>query len=367
MTTNRHLQLPEGVERAYLEHSRRHRRLLAKIHRVYDLAGYLPIDTPILDYLDSYSHLLTPEDVRKAYTLAGRDGDLLLLRPDITLFLAKQLAGTVRPTDLPARVCYSDFIVRPVDAEEISTKEFFQTGVELVGKPGIDGDLEALSLLIEVLNAVGLQDYAVHIGSRALFDALVPPDQRAELSEAVHDRRFVYSGVSVGAGGSASAAADGGASGEAAPALFSILTQAADGEALVEELGRADAVPGAALEEARRVAATARRVASVFPGADVRLDLSEIGAQSYYTGIVFRVFAPGIGSAVASGGRYDDLLSSFGFPAESVGFSVMLRRIETGTEVGAEPAPHRATGSDFETAYAKATTLRREGKAAVLG
>ena len=350
MTTNRHLQLPEGVERAYLEHSRRHRRLLAKIHAAYELAGYLPIDTPILDYLDSYSHLLTPEHIRRAYTLVGRDGDLLLLRPDITLFLAKQLAGTLGSVDLPARVCYSDFIVRPVDAEEISTKEFFQTGVELVGKPSVGGDLEALSLLIEVLEAAGLKDYALHIGSRAVFDALVPPEQRAELSKAVHDRRFSQAG-----------SPDGGA-----PQLLSLLTEAPKGEAAVRELTRATTVPAAAIEEALSVAQTARRIASVFPSTDVRLDLSEIGGQSYYTGIVFRVFAPGIGSPVASGGRYDGLLASFGFPAESVGFSVMLRRIEHGTEVEGEVGPQQVAAPDFETAYAEASALRRRGKAATL-
>lgn len=346
----RHLQLPVGVERAYLDRSRRHRLLLARIHSCYELAGYVPIDTPLVDYYESYQQLLTPQQAASAYRLVGADGDLLLLRPDITLFLAKQLAGSLRDDELPARVCYSDFIVRRAEAEEISRKEYFQTGIELVGRPGMDGDLETLCMLIEVLDAVGTREYALHLGSRSLFDACFPPEARDQAASALRRRDFAaLAGL-----------------GSAPPALFSHIAPAAAGH------GGLGANEGGLSADARealgRVRETAERLAGLFPEVDIRLDLSEVGSQPYYTGIVFRVYAAGVGSAVASGGRYDGLLAHFGRPAESVGFSLMLRKLEDegSGEPVTMPALPRIQADRFEDAYREAVRRRNGGEAATL-
>ena len=64
------------------------------------------------------------------------------------------------------------------------------------------------------------------------------------------------------------------------------------------------------------------------------VDFSEIGKWSYYTGLAFQVYYPEVGDAVASGGRYDALLSYFGLNSPSVGFSLSLRKIEPYAQIG---------------------------------
>ena len=57
---------------------------------------------------------------------------------------------------------------------------------------------------------------------------------------------------------------------------------------------------------------------------EVVVDLGEVRGLGYYTGITFAGYAPGAGSAVAAGGRYDALLARFGRPGPAIGFAVDL-------------------------------------------
>ena len=57
-------------------------------------------------------------------------------------------------------------------------------------------------------------------------------------------------------------------------------------------------------------------------GQFVRFDLGLVHQIDYYTGVVFRGYVEGAGTAVLSGGRYDRLLESFGRPAQATGFAV---------------------------------------------
>ena len=56
----------------------------------------------------------------------------------------------------------------------------------------------------------------------------------------------------------------------------------------------------------------------------MEIDLGEVRGLGYYTGVTFAGYAPGAGSAVASGGRYDGLLARFGRPGPAIGFAVDL-------------------------------------------
>ena len=81
----------------------------------------------------------------------------------------------------------------------------------------------------------------------------------------------------------------------------------------------AQGVPGAAAPLAELEAAL--RLARRRGVREVEVDLGEVRGLGYYTGITFAGYAPGAGSAVASGGRYDGLLARFGRPGPAIGFA----------------------------------------------
>jgi ATP phosphoribosyltransferase regulatory subunit HisZ len=78
----------------------------------------------------------------------------------------------------------------------------------------------------------------------------------------------------------------------------------------------------------------------------------------------------GLDSAVAAGGRYDGLLSVFGLDAPSVGFSLMLRKIQDRLELDHElfemPSAQTATGAEFAARVRAARVARAEGRTTIL-
>ena len=170
------LNLPQGTEVLHLEEALQHRNITRTLNDLYTSWGYLPVKTPIFDFYDNYQSLLSRKDKENIYRLMDRDGDLLMLRSDITLFLARQMGLILNREDLPARVCYSDIILRHQNREDISKNEFFQTGVELIGADGLEGDMEILMLMNNTMSKL-VVPYYLHMGSRNLFNLLVPEEK----------------------------------------------------------------------------------------------------------------------------------------------------------------------------------------------
>jgi ATP phosphoribosyltransferase regulatory subunit len=102
-------------------------------------------------------------------------------------------------------------------------------------------------------------------------------------------------------------------------------------------------------------------------GDHLAVDLGEVRGLDYYTGLVFRVFAPGLGFEVGGGGRYDTLLGRFGRPLPAVGFmlgldrlAVLLEKQGLAVEVPA-PKAEPVTGRDLGRALKLARERRKAG------
>ena len=323
------LAIPEGTEAIFLKEAFIHRQITAGIESLFAGWGYLPCLTPVFDFYDIYRPLLKTISSAKIYRLIDRDGDLLMLRPDITLFLARQIAPFLKTIKMPARVSYGDIIMRHQNREDISRNEFFQVGAELIGKKGMDGDLEILSLLMETLIFLDLPEPKIHIGSRKLFDIFFrdySEKEKSSLMEYLSVRDWESfkkdAGRFSGNNDFAVFLSD----------LFSFMGTKKEFNVFMEELAKI--YPKTAekrfFSEARDELEYLSEISAHFEentaAGEIRIDLSETGTQPYHTGIAFQVYVDGLDSSLASGGRYDDLMEYFGHKTYSVGFSLLLRK-----------------------------------------
>lgn len=81
----------------------------------------------------------------------------------------------------------------------------------------------------------------------------------------------------------------------------------------------------------------------VLPGRQaVLIDLGEFRGFEYYDGIVFDVFAPGIGAELGGGGRYDHLMGRFGRAAASTGFALDVDRLFRAIDLSGDPVLSRS-------------------------
>ncbi len=364
------LETPHGTESIFLREAFIHKQVTYQIEKLFSRWGYLPSLTPVFDFYDNYRPLLKDIPSEKIYRLIDREGDLLMLRSDITLFLAKQIGTVLKSLKTPVRVCYSDVILRHQDKEDISRNEFFQVGAELFGKPGIDGDLEIFMLLSETLELLKLPGTRIHLGSRALFETVFceySDKEKSEIRSLIIMRNWP----------------------EFREKLYKHDTEKAIFlEKLFSFIGNQDEFFNL-LENSVKVLSSditdelqyLKKLLADLNDLDIpeitatssgiiRIDLSEIGTQPYHTGISFQVYMEGTDSAVISGGRYDKLMQHFGGNTPSVGFSLLLRKVEPYIgDMDRFRFPDSltpVTGSDFAERYRNAKKIRDNGGVALL-
>jgi ATP phosphoribosyltransferase regulatory subunit len=350
---HRLVQVPRGVQCFVGDEVRRRRAIEDVATGVFQGWDYEEIIPPLFDYADVFA---TPGLAAQTYSFVDRDGNLLALRPDFTSLLAKIAAGRLAHRAAPMRLFYSGEVLRYEPPRAGRHDELFQMGLEHLGGERAAADAEVVAIAVECLEALGVRDGVVTLGHVAVFNALadaagIDPAARPALRDRVDAKDS--SGVAAALAGS-------GAPPAVAEALIGLTTLAGD----VAVLGRAAqavlAVPAAAAAVAELRGLVDALVAAGL-GARIAVDLGEVRALDYYTGLVFRIFAPGLGFELGSGGRYDGLLARFGRPLPAVGFMLGLDRIallleRQGALPMAPPAAAEVVGS-----LAEACRRRREG------
>ena len=362
---NGFLQIPQGTEGLYLEEAFRHRKITKHIEKIFTLWGYLPVETPVFDFFDTYSHLLDKNRAEHTYRLIDREGELLMLRSDITLFLAKQMSLVLDEKDLPVRVFYADTILRYESHEDISSNEFFQSGCELIGKPGIEGDLEIILLLYNMFKEIKLKSVKIHIGSRSLLNSLCEGFTSREMVKInlyIDERsRNKIKSLFLSKGYSREKSSF-------YVSLLMFIGSVPQFESFINE--NRNSLSEYLMKEIEYLLEISKIITGLEGSESFRIDISEIGGQDYYTGIVFSAYLEGLSTAAASGGRYDSLFNKFGYSASSVGFSMLQRKIEPlliESEKYAPPKAHiKNDNEDFAQAYKRGSELRNEGNTFVL-
>jgi ATP phosphoribosyltransferase regulatory subunit len=344
------LSLPSGLRDLLPDHSAHLAELSSRLQAVFSRFGYRRVFLPTLERLDVVERGLSAAalaDVLK-FVEPG-SGEVVAIRPDITPQIARLYAARPDALPSPARLCYDGPVLRAREARAGRPREVYQAGVELLGAGGAAADAEALVILAEALRRVGLRGAVVEVGharfAAAVLDAAgLPRRLRDEAWEALSRKDEAALAALARKGRGTRGARD---------ALPVLATLYGDG-ALARARTLARAVPGAALplREVEAALSLARRRGL----SAVAVDLGETRGLGYYTGIVFAGYAPGAGSAVAAGGRYDELLARFGRPGPAIGFGVDLEFATQALErAGGGEGRHRAR----RTAPARARRARR--------
>ena len=285
--------------------------------------GYEEIILPTFEYLDVLAPGLEPELVEKCYKLADRTtGRMLVLRPDATAQIARTVAMGLTGSTLPLRLSYRTSVFRHQPEHAGRDREMFQVGVELIGIDDGAGDSEIISLLIECLRAIGLRSFTVSVGHVGFLKGLlvraglsVQGQKRAEQAVARKDLPKLEEIL---------------ANERVSKTMASAILEAPElyGRAEVLERGRALAMgEPTLLAPLDRLAQVYQLLCASGYQESLLLDLGEFRGFDYYDGVVFDVFAEGVGAELGGGGRYDHLIGRFGRPMPSTGFALDVDRL----------------------------------------
>ena len=292
-----------------------------RVRAVFERAGYGEVYTPALEYEETF----TREDRqpshsgawvnRPAYRVFDEHGNVLVLRPDMTIPIARLVATRYGHVEPPFRLCYFAHAYRGVRPQRGQSRELLQAGVELVGSPTPQGTAEILTVLCAALDAAGLQRYRIGIGDASLYPELlaavgVGEDSRDQILAALARGDFVEVERAI---------SDAGLSREGSKLLLRVPHIRGGAEVLA-------GLSGPLQRAATGMQAVNRMLA---PTVVERLifDLGLVRNLGYYTGAVFQVYDPAHGEPIGGGGRYDELLAAFGRPLPAVGFALNVERL----------------------------------------
>jgi ATP phosphoribosyltransferase regulatory subunit len=292
--------------------------------------GYGEVYTPALEYEEVLARADMAE-AAPAYRTYDEAGAMLALRSDMTVPIARVVSTRYPDSDLPLRFCYLAHCYRRVRPQRGQPRELLQAGIELVGAPAPEGTIEALTVLCRTLERTGLKDFRVGLGDASLYGTLmaglgVAGALREALIDALAGRDFVTLERTLGEADLAA---------EAREALLQVPQMRGGAEVLGHAPGPvADAVAGM------------REVGEGLPpdvSARVIFDLGLVRSIGYYTGAVFEVYDPALGTPLGGGGRYDELLGRFGRELPAVGFALGVEALHI-----ALAGEERGTGAMLE-------------------
>ena len=357
---NTHYSRHGAVTALDIQQARIKRRMAFLLSTEYISWGYNPIVVPLIDEYNAYKKPLAEWDIYGDNQFIDRDGQRLLIRPDITLFLARAVAHSLHHSHLPVRLSYDGQIARNTPHFDSDTQEQFHSGVELIGATGIDGECEITMCALESISRLNLHTAEMRIGSRRLFDLFAGAtddikdnNHTAELEQAVrcHDkvtindlwksrgytdkqsralgRLFTYSGADI----------------KSIRDMIHLLPHAAQAD-----------------DELNHISSILTTIQTLSSHA-CSFDGGEIGDHPYYTGIAFSIYTPDANRRVAGGGRYDKLFATFGYDAPSIGFTVYVDRIVQYSQFASPSTDDivAATGKNFIERYHDAQTRRASG------
>ena len=311
---------PPGTRDILPEEMRELRALEASLRGAFEAYGYGEVATPTIEYAE----VLRRGDERyanAAYRFFDERGDLLAMRSDMTIPIARLVATRMQDREPPFRLSYIANAFRAVNPQRGQMREFTQAGVELVGAPAPEGTAEAIEVLSAALDAAGLTRAVVGLGDadlyRQLLTELEVPDEdgdRILARLAVHDLVGLELAVDEVRGLGA----------EARATLLALPAMRGGPEVL----DRATDLGGDAVERATgRMRATYQSLAARGVADRVRLDLGLLRDLGYYTGAILEVYDPALGHILGGGGRYDSLLGRFGRELPAVGFALYVERL----------------------------------------
>ena len=300
-----------------VDECKRRNKIIETITERFSKWGYSEVSTPIVEYYKTFNHKTQDLKEEEMYKFFDSRGRILVLRPDMTVPVARLVNTKLKDMKLPLKLFYNAEVFRVHESFEGKRNEYLDCGIELIGASGEKTDLEVLVTALEVLKALDTKkEFKLEIGNvnilkSALKDMNLSIDNQNKVIELINKNSLT--------------------------SLREYLDDIEIRKEYKEFLNKFPWLFGGyeMIKKAKGLAFNEDMKKNIEYLENLYLNLQKLGYEkylsvdismvprvNYYSGIIFKGYVKEIGSTVIRGGRYDNLLESFGKSIPAIGFSV---------------------------------------------
>ena len=309
--------MPEGTRDFTIDECKRRNEIIKTTTGVFKKWGYEEISTPTVEYYETFNHKAQSLKEEEMYKFFDSNGRILVLRPDMTVPVARMINTKLKDMDLPLKLFYTANVFRVHESLEGKRNEYLDCGIELIGGDGELIDLEILVTALEVLKSLNTrEDFKLEIGDvnilrSAINEMNLIEEDKENIIDLINKKSLIN--------------------------LKDYLENLKIKDQYKEFLTTLPWLFGGydMIEKAKGLAFNNRVKENILYLEKIFLNLRKLGYEkyisvdmsmvprvNYYSGIIFKGYVTGIGSTVLKGGRYNNLLENFGREISAIGFSV---------------------------------------------
>lgn len=318
-------KVPQGAKDEFYEFFQTKESIVRNFKKIFRSYAYKQISTPVFEYYDFF--VQSPGTIKKEelFKLIDTKGDVLVLRPDLTIPIARMAVNNKKRFKDYLKLFYVSKVFRIDTKDAEGKREFTQAGVEYFGNQNPDADAEVINIAIKTLISCGIEKFQIDIGQSSFFKGLmdevnIPAADKERLKTIIENKNFVELEKFL---------------------LFNDIEDRVK-EVIIkipELYGNTEQV----IKEAKSICLNSEMEGAIenlehvyhilldYGYEDyISIDLGLINHLDYYTGVIFKGYMSNYGKIILSGGRYDKLTESYGHYIPATGFGMDVDELITG-------------------------------------
>jgi len=170
-------RLPRGLADRSASEIAATRAMIEKIRAVYELYGFEPVETPVIEYTDALGKFLPDQDRPNEGVFSFQDDDeqWLSLRYDLTAPLARYVAENFDTLAKPYRSYRVGWVFRNEKPGPGRFRQFMQFDADTVGSASPAADAEMCMMAADAMEALGIprSSYVVKVNNRKILDGVM--------------------------------------------------------------------------------------------------------------------------------------------------------------------------------------------------
>lgn len=288
-------------------------RIVAKVRQSFERYGFLPVETPAIEYLDILTGKYGDEGDKLIYPLAYKDGKTLALRYDQTVPLSRLMAMYHNQLTMPFKRYQIQPVWRADRPQKGRYREFYQLDADTVGEESYLADAEIVALTNEIFHNLGFKEYTIRLNHRMALRAMTL-EAGLKQEQEVDVCRAIDKLDKIGEEGVEKEMAASNIGPKSVESIFARVLNSSFGLDELDTLLHDYADKFQNVEGVENLVDLYRTVLALgVPERNIKLDLSLARGLDYYTGPIFETVLTnpqGFGS-VSGGGRYDKLIGTY--------------------------------------------------------